>query len=154
MITRWFYDLEPTFGDFDSFKDELERMFDIGLPQSNIRSVPRGTFPSINTYDDKNAVCINVYVPGIDPKKLELIFQDNSLILKGERDTSQIENKEIDPESYHRRERFSGTFSRIVSLPEGLDSEKIEAHYNDGILQISIGKTEEKKPKQISVKVS
>lgn len=153
MVTRWFYDLDPVFGDFNRLRDELDKMFDIGLPLSNIRSVPRGTFPPINLQEVKNSVFVDAYLPGVDPKNVEVVFHDNTLTIKGERDTSCLPEKEIQPGNYHRRERYFGAFSRIVSLPEGLDSDKVKAQYKDGVLKITIGKMEEKKPKQISVKV-
>ncbi len=153
MLTRWFYDLEPMYDDFSRFRNELDKIFNIGLPLSNIRSVPKGTFPAINLQEGKEAVTVQAYVPGVAPEDVEVVFQDNTLTIKGQRDTSKLGGQEIQPDNCHRKERFSGTFSRIVSLPDGLDSEKTEAHYKDGVLNITISKMEEKKPKQISVKV-
>jgi len=66
------------------------------------------------------------YIPGADPKKIEITFQDNALTIKGERDTSYKGN-------FHRRERFTGSFTRIIGLPEGLDPDKIKAQYRDGV---------------------
>ncbi len=149
MEIQWYDGFTPTFNNFFRLRDELDQLFDIGLPLSNIRSVPRGTFPAINLQEGKDDVAIQAHLPGIDPRDIELMFEDNALTIKGHRDCSATG----DTTNYHRRERFSGEFSRIVSLPDGLDSEKVEAHYKDGILKITIGKAEEKKPKQISVKV-
>lgn len=149
MQLRWYDGFTPTFNDFFRLRDELDQLFDIGLPLSNIRSVPRGTFPAINLKEEKDAVNIQAYLPGIDPKAVDLTLEDNALTIKGKRETATTgENVNC-----HRRERFSGAFSRIVSLPDGLDAEKVEAKYQDGILDITVGKAEEKKPKQISVKV-
>ena len=148
MQVRYYDGFTPRFNDFFRMRDELDQLFDIGLPLSNIRSVPRGTFPAINMQEGKEDVTIQAHLPGIDPKKVELTLEDNALTIKGNRDVTSDEET-----NYHRRERFSGSFSRIVSLPEGMDSEKVEANYRDGILNISIGKAEEKKPKQISVSV-
>jgi HSP20 family protein len=153
MMTRWFYDMEPAFTNFSRFRDELDRQFDIGMPLANIRSVPRGTFPPINVQEEKDGVCIQAYVPGVDPKKVEVIFEANALTIKGERETECDTEKDSPAASCHRSERFTGAFSRIVSLPEGLDPEKIEAHCKDGVMKIRIAKMEEKKPKQITVKV-
>ena len=147
MQLRYYDGFTPTFNDFFRLRDELDQLFDIGLPLSNIRSVPRGTFPAINMQEGKEAVNIQAHLPGIDPKAVDLTLEDNSLTIKGKRETNG------ETKSYHRRERFTGAFSRIVSLPDGLDSGKVEAQYKDGILNIRIAKAEEKKPKQISVKV-
>jgi len=147
MQVRWYDGYMPTFNDFFRLRDELDQLFDIGLPLSNIRSVPRGTFPAINIEEQKEAVCIDAYLPGVEPKDVELTIEDNSLTIRGLRETGNGGG------SYHRRERFSGEFTRIVSLPEGLDSNKAEASYHDGILSIRIGRAEAKKPKQISVSI-
>ena len=149
MQLHWYDGFTPTFNDFFRLRDELDELFDIGLPQANIRSVPRGTFPAINMQEGKDAVSIQAYIPGIDPKEIELTIEDNVLTIKGTRETAAAGEQT----NCHRRERFSGAFSRIVSLPEGLDSEKVDAECKEGILSISVGKAEEKKPKQISVKV-
>jgi len=147
MQVRWYDGYVPTFNDFFRLRDELDQLFDIGLPLSNIRSVPRGTFPAINIQEQKDSVCIDVCLPGVDPKDVDLTIEDNALTIKGRRDTGNGGG------NYHRRERFSGEFTRIVSLPEGLDSNKAEARYHDGILSITIARAEEKKPKQIAVSI-
>jgi HSP20 family protein len=149
MQLRWYDGFTPTFNNFFRLRDELDQLFDIGLPLANIRSVPRGTFPAINMQEGKDSATIQAHLPGIDPKQIELSIEDNVLTIKGKRETGTSGEKI----NCHRRERFSGEFSRIVSLPEGLDSEKVAAQYKDGILNISISKAEAKKPKQISVTV-
>lgn len=149
MQVRYYDGFTPGFNDFFRMRDELDQLFDIGLPLSNIRSVPRGTFPAINMREGKEDVNIQAHLPGIDPKEVELTLEDNALTIKGNRDVKLADEKT----NYHRRERFSGSFSRIVSLPEGMNPDKVEATYRDGILNISIGKAEEKKPKQISVSI-
>lgn len=147
MQYRWYDGYVPTFNDFFRLRDELDQLFDVGLPLSNIRSVPRGTFPAINIEEHKEEVRIEAYLPGVEPKDVELVIEDNSLTIRGRRDTGNGGG------DYHRRERFNGDFTRIVSLPEGLDSNKAEARYRDGILSITIARAEEKKPKQINVSI-
>ena len=154
MIARWYEGYDPWFEDFNKLRNELDRLFDIALPLSNIRSVPRGTFPAVNLHDGKDAVTVQVFIPGVSPDKVELTFQNNTLTISGERDTARCADREIPEDQYHRRERFSGSFTRVVSLPDGLDQEKINAVCKDGILTITIAKREEQKPKQITVKTA
>lgn len=149
MQSGWYDGFTPTFKDFFRLRDELDQLFDIGLPMSNIRSVPRGTFPAINMKEGKDALTIQAYLPGIDPKEIDVSIEKNALIIQGKREAADVGDKA----SCHRRERFSGSFSRIISLPEGLDTDKVAAQYLEGVLNIRIDKVEEKKPKQISVKV-
>ena len=146
MITRWFYDLDPVFNNYNRLTDLMDRVFDVGMPLANIRSVPRGSFPPINLYEKKDGVQVEAYVPGVDPKKIEVTFHNNALAIKGERDT-------FSKGSFHRKERFTGLFDRIVSLPEGLDPEKVKAQYKEGVLLVTIDKMEQTKPKQIDVKI-
>ena len=146
MIARWFYDLDPVFNDVNRLTDVLDRVLDAGLPLANIRSVPRGTFPPVNVQEKKDGVSIQAYIPGVEANNIEVTFHDNALTLKGRRDTAYKGTS-------HRRERFSGEFTRIIGLPEGLDAEKIKAQYRDGVLHITIDKMEEQKPKQITVTI-
>lgn len=154
MSARWFEPYDSWFSDFNSLRRELDRLFDIGLPLSNIRSVPRGTFPAINMHETKDGVQVQALIPGVDPQKVELNFENNTLTIKGDRSTEQVEGGSVAPERYHRRERFSGSFARVVSLPDGINPETITANCKDGVLTISISKREEQKPRQIPVKVS
>ncbi len=89
---------------------------------SKYRSVPRGSYPPINLYEGEDGVRVETYVPGVDPKKIDMTFHYNAQTIKGERDT-------FSQGSFHRKERFSGTFDRIVSFPEGLDPEKVKAQF-------------------------
>jgi len=154
MIVRWYEGKDPWFDDFNTVRRELDRLFDIGLPLSNIRSVPRGTFPAVNLFEGKDEVTVQAYIPGVDPKKLEVVFQDNALTISGERYTHRPGGSDIPAERFHRRERASGPFTRVVSLPDGLDPDKVTASCRDGILNISIAKHEAQKPKQINVAVA
>jgi HSP20 family protein len=150
MCARWFEPYDPWFSDFSNLRRELDRLFEVGLPLANIRSVPRGTFPAINLCEAKDGIRVQALIPGVDPKSINLTFENNTLTIQGERRT-EAEQKDVTQEQYHRRERFSGAFSRVVSLPEGLDPDKINATSTDGVLTIAIAKQEARKPRQISV---
>ncbi len=91
MSAGWFEPYDSWFGDFNSLRQELDRLFDIGVPLSNIRSVPRGTFPAINMYETKDGVNVQALIPGVDPQKVQLNFENNTLTIKGERSTEQAE---------------------------------------------------------------
>ena len=154
MCARWFEPYDPWFSDFSNLSRELDRLFEVGLPLANIRSVPRGTFPAINLSEAKEGVRVQALVPGVDPRSINLTFENNTLTIQGERRTDAEQGKQVSTDLYHRRERFSGSFSRVVSLPEGLDPDKISATSTDGILTIAIAKQEARKPKQISINVA
>ncbi len=149
MIARLMNDLSPVHNDFQRLLEELENI-DTGLRLAPIRSVPRGTYPAVNISQDGNSFYVKVFAPGIDISKAELVYQDNAITIKGTRQSVETNAKQ----SYHRRERFAGSFSRVISLPDGLDPENINAKYTDGVLFITIAKKPETKPRQIEVKVS
>jgi HSP20 family protein len=143
----------PTFDDFYRLRDELDRLFDSGMQQANIRSVPRGTFPAINVREEKESVIVETFLPGIDAQKVDLTLERNILTIKGERTSVEAECGDVKPDLFHRRERFQGAFSRMVSLPDTVDQDKVDAQYKDGVLLVTIGKRKETMPRQISVKV-
>ncbi len=92
---------------------------------------------------------VKASIPGINPNDLDITFNNNVLTIKGE---VKGENEEKDTK-YHLQERWSGSFSRSISLPGGIKADDIQASYQAGILTLHLPKREEVKPKRISVKV-
>jgi HSP20 family protein len=156
MLSPWFTQNDPIWKDMDRVRRELEQLFDLGTPVSNIRGVARGTFPAVNVGETTDDVKVFILAPGIDPAKIELTMEKNLLMVAAERDTERDIEKEKGPrqDAYHRRERFTGGFRRVISLPEGADPGKVEAKYADGILTVTIGKKEEEKARKINVAVA
>lgn len=109
-----------------------------------------GVYPLVNISQDQDHIYVRAELPGVKAEDLEITLQDNSLIIRGERKIP-TEEKQV---NYHRRERESGFFRRIVALPAGLRPEKVEATSKDGILSIKLAKPEEVKPRKIEVKVA
>ena len=97
---------------------------------------------------DKNYM-IRAELPGLDKDKVKVSVEDGVLMLSGERN---LERK-VDGKTYHRVERSHGTFSRSFTLPEDADAEKVNANYRDGLLEVSVTKREDAKPKAIEVRV-
>jgi HSP20 family protein len=108
-----------------------------------------GVYPLVNISEDQDNYYVRAELPGVKATDLEITLQDNNLILRGERKIPP-EEKEV---NYHRRERESGFFRRIVSLPAMMQGDKVEATCKDGILTIKIAKPPEVKPRKIEVKV-
>lgn len=104
--------------------------------------------PSIDISETDKQYLIDVEVPGIDKKDIELNVDNNTLVISGER---TFEKKEED-KHYHRVESSYGNFSRSFTLPDNVESESIQATYNNGILHITIEKSEQKMKKQIKIK--
>jgi len=153
MLRSWMMPVDPFFSDLERMRSEMERLFNLAAPVGNLRGVVRGTFPAINIGETDENVIVYIFAPGIDPDKVDLTLEKGILTLAGERDTSKDIGENPDPQGYHRRERFSGKFRRIISLPESVDPDKVSAKYSNGILTVTIGKREEEKAKKIEVAV-
>ena len=108
-----------------------------------------GVYPLVNISEDHDHIFVRAELPGVQAADLSITLQDNSLILRGERKIP-AEDKQA---NYHRRERESGFFRRIVALPAMVRGDKVEAACKDGILTIKLAKPEEVKPRKIEVKV-
>jgi HSP20 family protein len=134
------------FEEFRRMEQQMDELFGPGTQAPAIRSVARGTFPPINVGAAPEQVDVYMFAAGLDPKCLELNVQQNLLTVAGERKVPVNESA-----TYYRQERFSGPFQRVVALPHDVDPERVEAHYRDGILQITARRRESAKPRQITV---
>lgn len=144
-ITRW----QP-FRELSSLQDRMNRLFDDFLGDRNQLEGPAaGWAPAVDIFEDKDKVVLKADLPGIEEKDISLDVDGNRLTLKGER---RME-KETKEENYHRVERAYGQFVRSFTLPNTVDVENIKASYKNGVLEVSLPKKEEVKPKHISIAV-
>ena len=134
------------FEDFRRLQEEIDNLFDQWPATTGVRSVARGTFPPINVGATPDRLGIYLFAAGLDPKKIELSIQQNLLTVAGERELPPNEAA-----TYYRRERFGGDFRRVVTLPEDVDPDRVEAHYRDGVLQITVKRKESAKPRTIQL---
>ncbi|MFU8817632.1 MAG: Hsp20/alpha crystallin family protein [Pseudomonadales bacterium] len=126
--------------------------FVAGSPwQSGVRSVRQGTYPPLNVGSSPDSIDVYLFAGGLDAKSLDLSLQQNLLTISGERTEKNEEDGQKDV-TYYRRERFNGTFQRVLTLPEDVDPDKVDASYKDGVLHVRMGRREEVKPKRIEVK--
>ncbi|NIN00735.1 MAG: Hsp20 family protein, partial [candidate division Zixibacteria bacterium] len=95
------------------------------------------------------SIVVRAEVPGMDPKDVNITLNDGLLTIKGEK---KVEKQEKD-ENHHLTERRYGSFSRSIKLPLDIQADKIEANYKNGLLTITMPKSEKAKPKEIRVKV-
>jgi HSP20 family protein len=146
-LTRFPGDL---FTEFDTLQRQVEQLMGLRSWPSSIRAADRGAFPAINMGTTAEAVQIYAFAPGIDFSKLEVSIDKGLLTIAGERATGLPQ--EGDKLSVYARERFAGNFKRVVSLPDDVDTARVEANYRDGILRISIPKAEASKPRRIEVR--
>jgi HSP20 family protein len=134
----------------NSLTHEFDRFFD-GFFNSPIRMVEEGIDfqPRVNIKESDDDVRLTFEVPGMDKDAIKITVADNVLTVSGSREFKE-ESKEG---GYVRSEIRSGSFSRSFTLPDTVDTGKIQADYKDGMLDIRIAKLEEVKPKEIEIKV-
>jgi HSP20 family protein len=99
---------------------------------------------------EKDNVLVRADLPGLGKDDISVTLQDNYLTIQGDK-KHEAEQKEA---NYFLSERVHGSFTRTIELPVAVDAAKIEARFKDGVLHVTLPKTEEAKPKQIEVKVS
>lgn len=125
------------------FSDIMDEFFNDAV------ATRRTTFaPSIDISETEDQYMIDVEVPGMDKKDINLNVEKNTLTISGEREFSQEE----DGKKYHRVESHYGSFSRSFTLPDNADLDKINATYDNGILKITVDKSEQATKKQIKIK--
>ncbi len=114
------------------------------------RELSGSTFPRVDITESGEGYLIRADLPGMTREDIKVSVEDGVLSLSGEK-KSEFESANKD--SYYHFERRYGKFMRSFSLPSHVDSKNIEARYTNGVLEISLKKTEESKPKAIEVKV-
>ncbi len=134
--------------------DEMERYMDevlAGWPFRTWRRVPAEEMywsPPMELYEKSDKFVIRIEVPGVKKDGIDISMTGETLTIKGERKAV----KEVKDEEYHRSEISYGSFSRSITLPAAVDADKIEAMYEDGILEVVVPKAREAKPSKIQVK--
>jgi HSP20 family protein len=125
-------------------QSEMNRLFS-GFSPTTARD-----FPPISVWLGENSVAVAAELPGVSRDDVTINLQDDVLTLDGKREpTSQQENV-----NWQRRERSYGTFSRAVQLPFRVDAEKVQARFNNGILEIELERLEADRPKKIEIRAA
>lgn len=121
------------------------------LPQTDVDASPDGTHwtPSVDIVEEAGRFVVYADIPGVDPENVEMTVEDNTLSIKGERESVKTDKAEDD--SYKRVERFRGTFSRRFTLPDTADVDKISASGKNGVLEIVIPKKAAVQARRITV---
>ncbi|MFW5727213.1 MAG: Hsp20/alpha crystallin family protein [Spirochaetota bacterium] len=149
-LVRWNQrrDLNPL-GEFERLQDEINKLFNFDYSGSS-GLFDRTVSPAVDVIETADSVVVRCDMPGIRKEDLDLSLARNVLTIKGEK---KPEEKKENAKSY-RNETWSGMFQRTISLPDSVDPEKVDASLQDGVLEITIAKREEVRPRQIDVKVS
>ncbi|NLD71511.1 MAG: Hsp20/alpha crystallin family protein [Chloroflexi bacterium] len=143
-LMRW----DP-FRDMESFRERMNRLFDESLALTRSEGGERGRmlFVPVDVVEEGDSYVISAELPGVKPEDIDISVTGNTLTIKGE----SHEEHEEERGNVHYRERRFGTFSRSVMLPSDVDTSKIDATCDNGILRITAARSEEAKPKRIQV---
>jgi HSP20 family protein len=138
----------PNLNRLTSLHEELDRLFEAPFAE-----LARGSRllsewnPAMDMHEDKDNIVVHVELPGMKKEDINISLHEGSLSISGER---RSESKFEEAEAY-RTERFVGRFQRTVGLPAPVAVDRVKAQYKDGVLTVTLPKTEEAKPKQITV---
>jgi HSP20 family protein len=136
------YSLVPVFGDLEK---ELSRVFNTRLEMPNVET--SDWQPNVDIIEEDNQFVAKVDIPGIDTKDINISFDNNTLTIKGEKETEHKEKKD----NFIRYERSKGSFYRRIMLPDMVDADKIYAKNKNGVLVITIPKSEKRTTRKIEV---
>ncbi|HEX3625438.1 MAG TPA: Hsp20/alpha crystallin family protein [Verrucomicrobiae bacterium] len=137
----------PTLGRLTDLRDEIDRLFEAPLART---AEFLGWTPAFDVYEEKDNYVVKAELPGMKREEINVSIQGRDLVISGER-KSETKSQESE---VHRAERYFGKFQRAVSLPVAVSAQGVQAEYKDGVLTVTLPKSEESKAKQIEVKVS
>ena len=135
-------------GTFSRFEEEMDRMMEGVFGRREPVWIPEKFVPRTDLVETESELTVTVDLPGLKPEEVKLELREGALWVTGERK----EEKEEKGKTFHRIERFYGTFRRVIALPTTVNEEKVEAEFHDGVLTVKLPKAEEVKPKHIEVK--
>ncbi len=127
--------------------DRWSSLFDDFFGSSPMGSENGTAVPALDVTEDENAVTVTAELPGMDRKDVDLSVEDGVLTLRGEKKLA----KEAKGRNYHHVERQYGSFRRSVMLPDTVDAAQSKADYKDGVLTVTISKSEDAKPRRIQI---
>lgn len=134
-----------------ALRDELDNLFSRFSAEMDGGWLSGRLVPSLDLSETDGNIEIRMDLPGIKPEDVDIQATENTITIKGER-KEEKEEKPGEGRSYHRVERRSGSFLRTVTLPCQVNQDKIDATYKDGVLTITLPKTEAARTKKIKVK--
>jgi HSP20 family protein len=139
------------FRELERMRREMDRLWDSFFEERPRRRVEEvgEWLPSLDLSETKNDLVVKAELPGIDPKDIDISLANDVLTIKGEKKQEREEKEE----DYHLIERSYGAFTRSIRLPREVQSDKINASYKNGILRVTLPKSEEAKKKEIKIKV-
>jgi HSP20 family protein len=145
-VVRW----EPL-REFGTLQNEMNRLFntvfDTPAPSNGNGGALRRWVPAMDLVESGDHFVLRADLPGLSEEDVKVELEDQTLTIAGERHAEHEDGKE----GYYRLERAFGAFSRSLQLPKGIDPEAVTARFDRGVLEVSIPKPEQRKPRRISI---
>lgn len=136
---------------FRNVQEEMDRFFDDFFTGGHKETaLETGWYPAVDVLEDNDKFTLKAEVPGMTEKDVKITVEENAISIHGEKK----EEKEEKGLHYHKLERSYGAFSRNFQLPSNINRDQISAQYRDGILEITLPKTTQSKPKIVEIKAS
>jgi HSP20 family protein len=135
---------------FGALASNIDRCFDEMFAGRPLTESEIGWVPRADIHETQNEFIVELDLPGVEKNDVKVKFEEDTLIVTGER---KYESKEED-KNFHRVERIYGSFTRSIAMPKDVQADKISANFKNGVLEITLPKAEEVKPKEIEIKVS
>jgi HSP20 family protein len=143
-LIRW----EPV-SELNTIQNEMNRLFNnfFNEPTPTGRGASPRWLPAMDLIETADHYVLRADLPGLSEEDVNVQLEDNVLTISGERKSEQ----DNQTEGYHRLERAVGTFSRSLTLPDGVDADNVKARFDRGVLEITIAKPEQKKPRRVQI---
>jgi HSP20 family protein len=145
-LIRW----EPV-AELNTIQNEMNRLFNTFFEQPNQTGRGNGTtrrwLPPMDLVETADHYVLRADLPGLSDGDVNVQLEDNVLTISGERKAEHVDQQE----GYYRLERAFGEFSRSLTLPDGVDPDSVQAHFDRGVLEIRIPKPEQKKPRTVQI---
>ena len=141
-LVRW----DPI-GELDSLQGDMNRLFDRFFEGRAANGTARRWIPAMDLVETDDHLVLRGDLPGMSEDDIDIEIKDNVLTVSGERKAESEEKGE----GYHRVERAFGSFSRSLTLPQGVDADQIKAEFDKGVLEVTIPKPAEAKPTRVQI---
>ncbi len=134
------------FRDITSFRDDMNRLFARSFGEEGVTGT-RTWAPAVDVFETKDAMVLKAELPGLTADDVDVEIDDNVLTVSGERTFKDT----VEEGRFYRLERSYGRFSRSLTLPQGIKADSVSATFADGVLEVTVPKAEEVKPRKVTI---
>lgn len=149
-LVTWPRDPWSVFDELESLQGDMDRMLADSQGRRGRAWRSRSTYPLMNVWSSSDGLIIDAELPGVDPQDVEISVVGDELTLTGKVNAGDIP----EGETSHRRERPAGEFARTLQLPFRAAADAVKANYKNGVLRLTVPRSEDEKPKKIAIEAA